>query len=140
MDSKHIARQTAKALQNYLTYQAVKLIANQLMETNPGESIWLRQYSAGKLEDGEAYIQGLMLERKDLVLRILTVRESLAETILDFLPAMVKTNINNANIEHRRQLLERLTQTQLPAESPEISETESDASDSPLNDEQNLTD
>lgn len=111
MNSKHIAKNTAKVLQNYLTYQAVKLIAEQLAETNPPESIWLRRYSAGKLEDGEAYIQGLMLERKDLVLRILTVREHLAETILEFLPEMVCTNVQQANMEHRRYLLERLTQT-----------------------------
>ncbi|MBE9114359.1 chaperonin family protein RbcX [Lusitaniella coriacea LEGE 07157] len=129
MDSKQIARDTAKALTNYLTYQAVKLIAHQLMETNPGESIWLRTYSAGKLEDGEVYIQGLMLERKDLVLRILTVREHLAETVLDFLPEMVKAGIHQSNIAHRRQLLERLTQAQPSSSESSTSETPSDVDD-----------
>jgi hypothetical protein len=124
MNSKHIAKDTAKVLQNYLTYQAVKTIAEQLAETNPPESIWLRRYSAGKLEDGEAYIQGLMLERKDLVLRILTVREHLAETILEFLPEMVRTGVQQANMEHRRYLLERLTQT---ADSASTENSESDA-------------
>lgn len=124
MNSKHIAKDTAKVLQNYLTYQAVKTIAEQLAETNPPESIWLRRYSAGKLEDGEAYIQGLMLERKDLVLRILTVREHLAETILEFLPEMVRTGVQQANIEHRRYLLERLTQT---SDSASADNSESDA-------------
>lgn len=111
MNSKQVAKDTARALQNYLTYQAVKTIVQQLSETNPPEAIWLSQYSASKLEDAEAYIQGLMMERKDLVLRILTVREHIAEVVLDFLPEMVKTGINQSNMEHRRQLLERLTQT-----------------------------
>ncbi|MEC4802687.1 MAG: chaperonin family protein RbcX [Jaaginema sp. PMC 1079.18] len=137
MNSKYIAKSTAKVLQNYLTYQAVKIIADQLAETNPPESIWLRRYSAGKLEDGETYIQGLMLERKDLVLRILTVREHLAETILEFLPEMVRTNVQQANIEHRRYLLERLTQTSdtTPAENFESDRPSSESAsdeDSPL--------
>ncbi len=41
----------------------------------------------------------------------MTVREHLAEEILDFLPEMVRTGIRQANVEHRRHLLERLTQT-----------------------------
>jgi hypothetical protein len=129
MNSKHIAKETAKFLQNYLTYQAVKMIADQLAETNPPESIWLRRYSAGKLEDGEVYIQGLMRERKDLVLRILTVREHLAETILEFLPEMVQSGVQQANIEHRRCLLERLTQTQDLAPPSEDSESDAQPSD-----------
>lgn len=124
MDSKQVAKDTAKFLQNYLTYQAVKVIVQQLSETNPPEAIWLSRYSASKLEDAEAYIQGLMLERKDLVLRILTVREHLGEAVLDFLPAMVKLGIKDANMQHRRQLLERLTQT--PELESAASEPESD--------------
>jgi RbcX protein len=128
MNPKQIAKDTARILQSYLTYQAVKTIVNQLSETNPPEAIWLSRYSSGQLEDGEAYIQGLMLERKDLVMRILAVREHLAETMLDFLPEMVKTGISQSNTEHRRQLLERLTQTQ-------ESERESDLDNPKLQDE-----
>lgn len=113
MNSKQVAQATAKVLQSYLTYQAVLTIIDQLSETNPTQAIWLRQYSSGnKVQDGELYLEGLMLERKDLVLRILTVREHLAEAVLEFLPEMVRTNIQQSNIQHRRQLLERLTQTQ----------------------------
>lgn len=126
MNSKQVAKDTAKVLQNYLTYQAVKTIVNQLSETNPPEAIWLSRYSASKLEDAEVYIQGLMLERKDLVLRILTVREYLAEAVLDFLPEMVKTGINQSNVEHRRQLLERLTQTQASDSAASEARSESD--------------
>jgi hypothetical protein len=112
MNAKQIARETARTLQNYLTYQAVRTIAAQLRETNPSQAIWLGQYSAGKMHDGEAYLEGLMLERKDLVLRILTVREEIAESVLEFLPEMVKINIQQANGDRRRQILERLTQVQ----------------------------
>ncbi|ELS04741.1 RbcX protein [Xenococcus sp. PCC 7305] len=114
MNSKKIAQDTAKVLQDYLTYQAVKVIVAQLTETNPGEAIWLRQYSSdGKLQDGEAYIEGLMseIEGKKLVIRILTVRDDLAEQVLEYLPEMVSTSIKQANLAHRRHLLERLTQS-----------------------------
>ena len=112
MNAKHIARETARTLQSYLTYQAVRTISTQLRETNPSQAVWLNHYSAGKMQDGEAYLEGLMLERKDLVLRILTVREEIAESVLEFLPEMVKTNIQQANGDRRRAVLERLTQIQ----------------------------
>lgn len=112
MNYKQVAKDTAKVLQSYLTYQAVKIIINQLSETNPGQAIWLTHYSdRTKVQDSENYINELMLENKELVLRILTVRQDLAEQVLEFLPEMVTTGINQANIEHRRHLLERLTQT-----------------------------
>ena len=132
MFPKKVARDTAQALQNYLTYQAVKTIVNQLSETNPPQAIWLSQYSSGKLSDSETYLQGLMLERKDLVLRILTVRQELAEAVLEFLPEMVNNGIRESNTQYRRQLLERLTQTQDSASSPTApdKELESDVEDS----------
>lgn len=112
MYPKKIAQDTAKFLQGYLTFQAVRVIIHQLGETNPSLSIWLSHYSAEhKPQEDEAYLAGLMLEHKELVLRILTVREHLAEEVLDFLPEMVRSNIQDANINHRRQLLERLTQS-----------------------------
>lgn len=125
MSAKDIAKSTAKVLQSYLTYQAVKTIIDQLQETNPPQAIWLAHYSDHqKMQDGEAYIQSLMTENKELVMRILTVREDLAEQIVEFLPEMVKSGISQANMEHRRHLLERLTQYQNPisGEHPEATE------------------
>lgn len=116
MYPKQIATETAKVLQSYLTYQAVKTIIAQLSETNPSMALWLTEYSSGnKIQDGEAYIEGLMLEHKDLVMRILAVRRDLAEQILDFLPDMVRQNLEQSSLNNRRQLLERLTQS-LPSD------------------------
>lgn len=133
MDSRELAKDAAKVLQNYLTYQAVKNIIDQLSETNPGQAIWLRQYSSGgKLQDGEAYLEELMRERqgKELVVRIMTVREAICDRVSEFLPEMVSSNIKQANLKHRRQLLERLTQSQ-PDSSPssDRSNLESDANE-----------
>lgn len=112
MEYKQVAKDTAKVLQSYLTYQAVRIIVDQLQETNPGQAIWLSHYSdRTKVQDSENYINNLMSENKELVLRILTVRQDLAEQVLEFLPEMVTTGIIQANTEHRRHLLERLTQT-----------------------------
>jgi hypothetical protein len=115
MHPRDIARDTAKVIQNYLTYEAVKTVIGQLTETNPGEAIWLRQYSSGgKLQDGEAYLEEMMSDPrgKELALRIMTVRYSIAEQVLEFLPEMVNTGIKQANLLHRRNLLERLTQVE----------------------------
>ncbi|MDJ0648148.1 MAG: chaperonin family protein RbcX [Xenococcaceae cyanobacterium MO_188.B19] len=130
MQPKDILRDTTEIVQNYLTYQAVKLIIEQLSETNPGEAIWLRKYSSGgKLQDGENYIQELMSEvqGKQLVMRILAVRDDLAEQVLEYIPEMVSTSIKQANLEHRRRLLERLTQSSEPADNLD---TELDANES----------
>lgn len=113
MTYKQVVKDTAKVLQSYLTYQAVRVIIEQLSETNPGQAIWLTDYSdRKKVQDSDNYINDLMQENKELVLRILTVRQDLAEQIVEFLPEMVKTNIEQSNMEHRRHLLERLTQIQ----------------------------
>ena len=110
MYPKKIANDTAAVLQSYLTYQAVRIILDQLSETNPNQAIWLRQYvSSHNIQQGETFIEELMTEDKELVLRILKVREYLASEVLEFIPQMVRHNINQANMEHRRQLLERLT-------------------------------
>ena len=130
MQPKDVAKDTAKVVQNYLTYQAVKLIIEQLTETNPGEAIWLRNYSSGgKLQDGENYIEELMsvLQGKQLVMRILAVRDDLAEQVLEYLPEMVSTSIKQANLGHRRRLLERLTRSSSPADNLD---TELDANES----------
>ncbi|MDC0832643.1 putative RuBisCo chaperonin RbcX [Geitlerinema sp. FC II] len=112
MYPKKVANQTAEVLQSYLTYQAVRTIIDQLSETNPSQAIWLSQRSAGnRIQKGDVFLQELMQDNKELVLRILTVRAHLAEEILDFLPEMVRANIANSNTDCRRQILERLTQT-----------------------------
>ncbi|MGB5593382.1 MAG: chaperonin family protein RbcX [Crocosphaera sp.] len=110
MYPKKIANDTAVVLQSYLTYQAVRVILDQLSETNPKQAIWLRQYVAShNIQQGEPFIEGLMTEDKELVLRILKVREYLASEVMEFMPQMVRHRISQANVEHRRQLLERLT-------------------------------
>jgi hypothetical protein len=132
MYPKNVARDTAKVLQSYLTYQAVRTIIDQLSETNPTLAIWLGQYtSTHSIQDGEVYIEGLMAENKELVLRIMTVREHLGEQILEFLPEMVRKGISDANVDHRRQLLERLTRTASSLTSMETSDHHADGEDTP---------
>lgn len=111
MDLKQIAKHTAQVLTSYLTYRAMRVVVEQMRETNPGLAIWLAGFSsAGKLQDGEAYLSELMQANRDLALRIMTVREHLADEIVDFLPEMARSHILATNMEHRKQMLERLTQ------------------------------
>lgn len=127
MYPKKVAEETAKVIQSYLTYQAVQTIIAQLSETNPNMAIWLTDYSSGnRIQDGEAYLEGLMFEHKDLVMRIMEVRQHLAEQVLDLIPEMVRHNLNKSDLSNRRQLLERLTQFQ-PSNS-----SETDSSQEPL--------
>ncbi|MBD2495762.1 RuBisCO chaperone RbcX [Nostoc sp. FACHB-280] len=119
MNLKQIAKDTARTLQSYLTYQALRTVLAQLGETNPPLAIWLHNFSAGKVQDGEAYIKQLFQEKPDLALRIMTVREHIAEEVVEFLPEMVLTGIQQANTEQRRQHLERITQLSLSNPSPE---------------------
>ncbi|MBE9007037.1 chaperonin family protein RbcX [Fortiea sp. LEGE XX443] len=131
MNLKQIAKDTAKTLQSYLTYQALMTVLAQLGETNPPLALWLHNFSAGKIQDGEAYIKHLFRQQPDLALRIMTVREHIAEEVADFLPEMVRSGIQQANMEQRRQHLERMTQLSLSNPSPEseqqtISDTDSD--------------
>ncbi len=129
MYPKKIANDTAEVIQNYLTYQAVRVILDQLSETNPKQAIWLRQYTVShNIQKGEAFIEGLMSEDKELVLRILKVREYLASEVMEFMPQMVRHRMSQANVEHRRQLLERLTSSS--SVSSNSSESENDDSKS----------
>lgn len=113
MTSKRVAQETAQMLQDYLTYQAVRTILEQLSETNPTQALWLRQFSQQHdVKNSSAYLEALMAERKDLVMRIMTVREDLADRVLDFLPEMVRSGLEKSNLHYRCQILERLTQTQ----------------------------
>nr|AZB51382.1 chaperonin-like protein [Nostoc sp. 'cyanobiont of Peltigera frigida'] len=122
MNLKQIAKDTAKTLQSYLTYQALRTVLAQLGETNPPLELWLHNFSSGKIQNGESFIEQLLREKPDLALRIMTVREHIAEEIAEFLPEMVRTGIQQANMEQRRQHLERITQvvdTSSPSLQPE---------------------
>ena len=111
MDLKRIAKDTAKTLTSYLTYQAVRVVMGQLRETNLPRSYWFNEFATrDKLQDGEAFIAELMQENADLALRVMTVRQHIAEEVAEFLPEMVITGIQQANVEHRKKHLERITQ------------------------------
>ncbi len=111
MDLKQIAKDTAKVLTSYLTYQALRTVMAQLSETNPPLALWLSRFSAPeKIQDGEVYLQELLQEQPDLAFRLMIVREHLAQEVAEFLPEMVRANISQANISHRKDHLERMTQ------------------------------
>jgi len=116
MDIKQIAKDTTKTLVSYLTYQALKTVLAQLDETDPKRAYWLHQFSSReKIQDGEAYLKALFQEKQDLAFRILTVREHLANEIAEYLPEMLRSSIQQASMEQRRQQLERMTQMNLTA-------------------------
>jgi RbcX protein len=126
MDIKQIAKDTTKTLVSYLTYQALKTVLAQLDETDPKRAYWLHQFSSReKIQDGEAYLKALFQEKQDLAFRILTVREHLANEIAEYLPEMLRSTMQQATMEQRRQQLERMTQLDLSA----IAEPDSDPED-----------
>lgn len=136
MDIKQIAKDTAKMLQSYLTYQAVRTVSAQINETNPYVAAWLHSFSTKeKIQDGEAYIEELFREKPELALRIMTVRQHLAEEVSEFLPEMVSTGIVQANMEHRRQHLERITQLDLSNSSIQEEQPKSDSSSDEISSE-----
>ncbi|MGC1309311.1 MAG: chaperonin family protein RbcX [Phormidesmis sp.] len=111
MDLKRIAKDTAQVLTSYLTYQAVRTVLAQLKETNLPRFYWFHEFSSrDRLQDGEAFIQDLFQEQPELALRVMIVRQHLAEEVTEFLPEMVTTNIQQSNMEHRKKHLERITQ------------------------------
>lgn len=131
MDIKAVAKQTSKVLASYLTYQAVRIITDQLWETNPGQAIWLSGFSStGKIQDGEAYLGEMLQENQEMAFRIMTVREHIAQEVADYLPEMVRENIQKANIDYRRQYLERITQLSSVESNPEI-ELQADSEPNP---------
>jgi hypothetical protein len=131
MDIKAVAKQTSKVLASYLTYQAVRIITDQLWETNPGQAIWLSGFSStGKIQDGEAYLGEMLQENQEMAFRIMTVREHLVQEVADYLPEMVRENIQKANIDYRRQYLERITQLSSVESNPEI-ELQTDSEPNP---------
>ena len=119
MDLKRIAKDTTKVVISYLTYQAVRTVITQLSETNKPLGFWLHNFSSTeKIQDGEAYLQDLLQEHQELAFRVMTVRAHLAEEVAEFLPEMVRTGVQQANIEHRRRHLERITQLQISDPAP----------------------
>ncbi len=111
MDLKRIAKDTAKVLTSYLTYQAVRTVLSQLLEANLPLFHQLNEFaSREKIQDGEVFITDLFKEHPELALRVMTVRQHLAEEVTEFLPEMVTTNIQQANMGHRKKHLERMTQ------------------------------
>lgn len=122
MDLKRVAKNTAKTLISYLTYQALRIVLEQLGETDPPQALWLHAFSSrNSIQDGEAYIQALLGERQEIAFRIMTVRQHLAEEVVDFLPEMTRSGIQQSNMEYRRQHLERITQLSVsePPANPE---------------------
>lgn len=111
MDLKTIAKSTAKTVISYLTYQAVRVVIGQLRETNPPLCSWLHQFSSSeKIQDGDAYLGELLQVNQDLAFRVMSVRAHLASEVMDFMPEMVQTLIQQSNMEYRKQYLERITQ------------------------------
>jgi RbcX protein len=114
MDLKHIAKDTAKTLTSYLTYRAVRVVYEQLDETEPKRAYWLHQFASREsIKDGEVFLQALFRERPELAFRILTVREHLAEEIADFLPELLRSTMQQCNMDQKKQQLERMTQVNL---------------------------
>lgn len=133
MDLKQIAKDTAKTLSSYLTYQAMRTVLAQISETNPPLAFWLHRFSSQEVvQDGEAYIHKLFQEKPDLALRIMVVREHIAQEIVDFLPEMILMDIQQANMEHRRQHLERMTKLESNPSHEEQATTETNL-DNPSN-------
>jgi hypothetical protein len=111
MDLKTIAKSTAKTVVSYLTYQAVRVVIGQLRETNPPLCSWLHQFSSlEKIQDGDAYLSDLLRVNQDLAFRVMSVRAHLASEVMDFMPEMVQTQIQQSNMNYRKQYLERITQ------------------------------
>ena len=120
MDLKQIANDTTQTLISYLTYRAVRVVYEQLDETDPKRAYWLHQFASSEsIKDGDLFIEKLFRERQDLAFRVLTVRESLAVSLADFLPDMLRSGMSAANVRQRSQQLERMTQVSVEGESPE---------------------
>jgi len=108
MDIKSIVKRSSTTLASYLTYEAMRVVVDQLREMDPPRAHWLASFSStGNMQDGEAYLQELLAVNRDLAFRILTVRQHLAEEVLDFLPERVKAAIAEANHKLRCDHLEQ---------------------------------
>lgn len=112
MDLRQIAKETCDTLVHYLTYQAYRVISEQVEETNPAVYLWLQQFTAQySIQRSDEYLQALYREKPELALRIMTVRSHLVEDLADSLPEMSRSSVEQANLKLRREMLEFLTQT-----------------------------
>jgi hypothetical protein len=113
MDIKRSTKSTAKMLINFLTFEAVKTIAEQLEETDRLKALWFNQFSTKqRLQNGEFYIKDLFGVNQEMAFRVMTVREHLANEILEFLPEMTRTGIQQSNMQLRRQHFEKIMSVQ----------------------------
>jgi len=113
MDIKRSTKSTAKMLINFLTFEAVKTIAEQLEETDRLKALWFNQFSTReRLQNGELYIKDLFEVHQEMAFRVMTVREHLANEILEFLPEMTRTGIQQSNMQIRRQHFEKIMSVQ----------------------------
>nr|BBO60649.1 RbcX [Pseudanabaena cinerea Ak1548]BBO60652.1 RbcX [Pseudanabaena cinerea NIES-4065] len=113
MDIKRSTKSTAKMLVNFLTFEAVKTITEQLEETDKLKALWFNQFSTReRLQNGELYIQDLFAVHQEMAFRVMTVREHLANEILDFLPELTRTSIQESNMQLRRQHFEKIMSVQ----------------------------
>jgi hypothetical protein len=72
----------------------------------------------------------MLQENQEMAFRMMTVREHLVQEVADYLPEMVRENIQKANIDYRRQYLERITQLSSVESNPEI-ELQTDSEPNP---------
>lgn len=113
MDIKRSTKSTANMLINFLTFEAVKTIAEQLEETDKLKALWFNQFSTReRLQNGELYIKDLFEVHQEMAFRVMTVREHLANEILEFLPEMTRTGIQQSNMQLRRRHFERIMSVQ----------------------------
>ncbi|MFN5303450.1 MAG: chaperonin family protein RbcX [Pseudanabaena sp.] len=113
MDIKRSTKSTATMLINFLTFEAVKTIGEQLQETDKLKALWFNQFSTrARLQNGEVYIKDLFEVNQEMAFRVMTVREHLANEILEFLPEMTRTGIQQSNMQLRRQHFERIMNVQ----------------------------
>jgi predicted transcriptional regulator len=113
MDIKRSTKSISSMLINFLTYEAVKTVSEQLQETDRLKALWFNQFSTReKIQNGELYIKELLEVHQDLAFRVMTVREHLANEVLDFLPEMTRTGLQQSNMQLRCQHLDRLMSAQ----------------------------
>ncbi len=117
MDVKQIAKATSRMLMSYLTYESVRLVLAQLQETDPPRALWFQQFSTReKIQDGDRYLTELLVAHQELALRVMTVREHLAEEVLDYMPEMTRAAIQQANLGLRCSHLEKIVNAPPPVE------------------------
>ena len=134
MDLKRIAKDTNQVLTSYLTYQAVRTGLSQLREANLPLYYQLHEFAGReKLQDGEAFISELLLEHTELAFRVMTVRQHMAKEIAEFLPEMLTSTIQQANMGHRKKQLEKMTQMTSEALTSSVDKQESETNVSEAN-------